>query len=110
MPDGNGSCSWLIICRFIGIARKTPIAPVSSVNRTTTHHGCRKVQSISSSAPKHVEFVEPVEAPAADAVDCMQLFSRIDIGVRAPPVIPRSAFQITYDSTHDVIATPNDQP
>ena len=31
IPDGNASCSWLIICRFIGIARNTPSAPVSSV-------------------------------------------------------------------------------
>jgi len=39
IPDGNGSCSWLIICRFMGIARNTPIAPVASVNEPTTHHG-----------------------------------------------------------------------
>src|SRR5262245_38524115 len=63
-----------------------------------------------SIAPNAVAIVAPVEYPAADAVDCMQLFSRIDILDSRPPVNVRSAFQITKDITHDVMATPNDQP
>lgn len=39
IPDGNGNCSWLIICRFIGIASQTPMAPVANVDAVTIHHG-----------------------------------------------------------------------
>jgi hypothetical protein len=34
-------------------------------------------------------IVPPVEYPAADAVDCMQLFSRIVIGDFATPVFKK---------------------
>ncbi len=39
MPSGNGSCSWLISWRFIGIARNTPIVPALMTNVRITHHG-----------------------------------------------------------------------
>ena len=40
----------------------------------------------------------------------MQLFSRIDIGVSRPADAPRRTFHSTNERTHEVIATPNDQP
>ena len=40
----------------------------------------------------------------------MQLFSRMDIWLSLPPESARKAFQITYDSTHAVMATPKAQP
>jgi hypothetical protein len=62
MPEGNGSCSWLIICRFMGMARNTPMAPVASVKDATTIHGWwRWFGSSSMSAPNAVAIVAPVE-------------------------------------------------
>jgi hypothetical protein len=40
----------------------------------------------------------------------MQLFSSSDICDTRPPVRVRKALKMTYDMTHDVMATPNDQP
>ena len=62
-----------------------------------------------SSAPNAVAMVAPVEYPAAEAVLCMQLFSSTDM-FETPRSTVRTEFQITNDSTHEVIATPNDQP
>src|SRR5208283_2846424 len=109
MPLGNFNCSWLIIWRFIGMARNTPSA---AVNRT---HGATTYQrwwppSISNSAPKAVPTVTPVDDPAAAAVDCMQLFSRMVIWVSLPPVSARKEFQMTKESTQAVMDTPKDQP
>jgi hypothetical protein len=53
--------------------------------------------------------VDPVDEPAAVAVDCMQLFSRIVIGVRAIPMRQREV-QIAYDKMQAVIETPNPHP
>ena len=48
---------------------------------------------------------------AADAVDAMQAFSRIDIWLTESfGVISRTRFQTTKLSTHDVIAMPKAQP
>ena len=55
-------------------------------------------------------MVEPVEYPAAEAVDCMQLFSSTDMFDKRRPDSARIAFQMTNESTHEVIATPNDHP
>src|SRR5258708_4404689 len=65
---------------------------------------------MSSNAPNAVPTVLPVEYPAAEGVDCMQLFSRIDIGFNLPPESARNVFQITNDNTQAVIATPKSQP
>src|ERR1017187_2811327 len=87
------------------MARNTPSAAVNTVKPATTYHGwC--TPSISSRAPKAVPIAAPVEEPAAVAVDCMQLFSSMVIWLNRPPQIERMAFQITKDSTHAVIATP----
>ncbi len=40
----------------------------------------------------------------------MQLFSSTDIGESRPAVSTRKAFQMTYERTQAVMATPNDQP
>ena len=77
---------------------------------TIGHEKWRCSGSSSNSAPKHVPTVVPVEAPAAEAVDCMQLFSSIDIGARRPALSACNPFQMTNESTYEVIATPNDQP
>ena len=62
IPEGNGSCSWLIIWRFMGMASHTPMAPVVTVNAATTAHGwCRWAGSSSSRAPNAVAIVDPVE-------------------------------------------------
>jgi hypothetical protein len=53
--------------------------------------------------------VPPVEYPAELAADCMQLFSRIVMGVRTMPA-RCSAVQIAYERMHAVIATPKPQP
>jgi len=53
--------------------------------------------------------VPPVEYPAELAVDCMQLFSRMVMGVRTIPT-RCSAVQIVYERMHAVIATPKPQP
>ena len=61
-------------------------------------------------APNVAVSPAPVEYPAAVAVDCMQLFSRMDMLLTRPPNRVRTVFQITNDITHEVIATPNDHP
>ncbi len=40
----------------------------------------------------------------------MQLLSRMDMGVRRPPLSMRRPFQITNESTQAVMATPKAQP
>src|SRR4051812_3203996 len=106
----------------MGMARKTPIRPVQSVNVTTTHHGvtshvCSSVAHFfsasgdrpgggsrrSTNAPNIVAMVDPVEYPAADAVDAMQAFSRIVIWLMLLPEQNRTKFHITNDRTHAVI-------
>ena len=53
--------------------------------------------------------VPPVEEPAELAVDCMQLFSRMVMGVRTMHA-RWSVVQIAYERMHAVIATPKPQP
>ena len=57
-----------------------------------------------------VAMVLPVEWPAAEAVDCIQLFSTSVIARSRPPLIERRPFHSTNDITHDVIAMPKAQP
>ena len=51
-------------------------------------HGHRAVIDNDVSAKAEIR-VPPVEYPAELAVDCMQLFSRRDIGVRARPILSK---------------------
>ena len=39
MPDGNFNPSWLIICRFMGMAMKTPIIATEVIHRKMTYQG-----------------------------------------------------------------------
>ena len=109
MPEGNRSCSWLIICRFIGMARKTPSAAVKNTNAAATGQGCC-TPVMSSSAPSATASVAPVEEPAAVAVDCMQLFSRMLMRETRPAKILQMAFQTTKEMTQAVMDTPKLQP
>ena len=109
MPLGNGSCSWLIIWRFIGMARNTPRAAVKKTMPVITHHG-RWWPSTSIRAANALPTVPPVEYPAADAVLCMQLFSSRLIWLNRPALNARSRFQSTNDITQAVMATPKAQP
>src|SRR5438270_679429 len=93
----------------MGIARKTPSAAVKRTNGAVTHHD-RCTPSTNSSAPNAVPSVAPVEYPAPEAVDCMQLFSRTESCCNRFPVIARKAFHVMYESTHAVMVTGNDQP
>ena len=53
--------------------------------------------------------VPPVEEPAELAVDCMQLFSRMVMGMPTMRA-RRSVVQMAYERMHAVIATPKPQP
>ena len=82
MPVGNGSCSTLIIWRLAGTARKTPIHAmqmshgISHRQRWPKLAGSDSGWSIMSAG---MAFTIPalVIAAAADAPDCMALFSRM---------------------------------
>src|SRR4051794_20138532 len=109
MPEGNLSFSRLIMFRFIGIARLVPSTARKKTHSAITGHGSPSppgrsgVTESSSSAGIADTSVPPVAKPAADAVDCMQLFSRIVIGVFARPTLvtrPHAA----YDTMHAVSA------
>ncbi len=82
VPLGKGSCSTLIICRLVGTARNTPS------HATTAIHGIRTIRRCAKSAGSAdgfsmssagMAFTSPalVMAPAAEAHDCMALFSRM---------------------------------
>ncbi len=83
VPVGNGSCSMLIICRLVGTARNTPIHEIrithgiSHIIRCAKSCGSRSGFSIMSAG---MAFAIPAEVmvPAAEAVDCMALFSRME--------------------------------
>jgi hypothetical protein len=85
MPLGKRSCSTLIICRFIGMAIVTP-STASRNTQASIVDSARGRASISMNAANAEISVPPVEYPAELAVDCMQLFSRMVIGVRASPL------------------------
>ncbi len=56
-------------------------------------------------------MVPPVEYPALEAVDCMQLFSSIVISsLKNFGKIAIKVFHIVYDNMHEVIATPSPHP
>src|SRR5262245_55691886 len=75
--------------RFIGTASITPSSAVKNTQADSTGQGRWRPPgtcgvTLSSSSAGMAETIRMlVENPAADAVDCMQLVSRIDIGVRA---------------------------
>jgi hypothetical protein len=81
MPLGKRSCSTLIIWRFIGIAIVTPSTARKNTHARSVGRG-RVLLVISMYAANAEMSVPPVDEPAELAVDCMQLFSRIVMGVR----------------------------
>jgi hypothetical protein len=115
VPDGNFNRSRLIMFRFIGMAMSTPSAPTASTQATTTYHficvpsGFASVTDRRSIAGTAVTSIDVVAAPAAEAVDCMQLFSRIVIGVRTAPMRRRLDHTVK-DVMQAVRATPRTQP
>ena len=84
MPLGNLSCSRLISWRFIGMAIETPRKARKAVQAMRTFQFMWTPVSMSCAAMAET-MVPPVETPALVAVDCMQLFSRIDMGCLAQP-------------------------
>ena len=78
----------LIICFFIGIAIVTP-----RIARKKTHanvSGSESAWPLSMMNAANAEMsVPPVDIPAELAVDCIQLFSRIVIGVLAKPIFTK---------------------
>src|SRR5579872_4606512 len=100
---------------FMGMARSTPSAATARTQAATRYHpiwvprGFASVTDRRSIAGTAVTTIVAVVYPAADAVDCMQLFSRIVIGVFATPA-RTSALQIVNDAMHAVSATPRPQP
>ena len=101
--------------RFIGIAMSTPSAPTARTHARTTYHficvprGFASVTERSSMAGTADTSSATVARPADDAVDCMQLFSRIVIGDRTRPM-RRSPDHRVKDVMHAVRATPRPQP
>ncbi len=88
MAVGNGSFSTLIICRLAGTARNTPSAEI------TITHGMSHRQRVAKSAGRAdglsirsagMAFAIPplAIAPAAAAVHCIALFSRMPNGLNS---------------------------
>ena len=78
MPLGNGSFSMLIIWRLAGTASTTP-NPDTTITHATRYQwfeGIAEGFSISSAGSALTTPALVIE-PAADAVDCMALFSRM---------------------------------
>ena len=83
VPVGKRSPSMLIIWRLVGTARKTPMAQITATHgishrqRVAKSPGIDVALSIMSAG---IAFTSPplVIEPAAPAVDCRQLFSRIE--------------------------------
>src|SRR5262245_30644238 len=82
VPVGNGSCSMLTIWRLVGTAKNTPIQEIRITHGI--NHSMRVPKSVGSSvgfsiisAGMALESPALVMVPAAEAQDCMQLFSRM---------------------------------
>ena len=101
--------------RFIGMARSVPSSAKKNVHAPRTCHGrCvppgRSGEMLSiRSAGMAETIVPPVAYPAADAVDCMQLFSRIVIRMLTIETRMKNP-QIENDRMHAVMATPRCHP
>src|SRR6185312_14490146 len=104
VPEGKRSFSRLIMLRFIGMARLVPSTARQSTQPASTGQGS-DVPVSRKSAGMEATMTLPVEYPAAEAVDAMQLFSRIVIGVRAKPAL-WNAVQIENERMHAVRLTP----
>ena len=84
MPLGKRNCSTLIIWRFMGTAMATPMTARNTFQPSSVQKPiCRPV--IMSMAAMAEAMVPPTEKPAALAVDCMQLFSRMLKSLRTTP-------------------------
>ena len=119
MPLGNGSFSTLIIWRFAGTASTTP-RPDTTITQATRYQwfeGTAAGFNISS-AGRALTTPAPVIEPAAEAVDCMALFSRMlnsgkNLGKRrctALGIARYSVWHITNARIDEVIAAPIDHP
>src|SRR5882672_13646 len=95
--------------RFIGMARSTPSAATHRIHAQTTYQrscvprGLSSVTDSKSIAGMAVTRSTLVEYPDDDAVDCMQLFSRIVIGDFATPSLS-SDVEIVKDAMQAVSA------
>ena len=115
VPVGNLRRSRLIMLRFMGMARLVPRMARKNTHAPITAQcmpvprGFSGVTVSSSSAGIADTSVPPVAYPAAEAVDCMQLFSRMVIGDRAIPALWKK-LQIEYDRMQADRVTPRCQP
>ena len=110
IPDGNRSCSMLIICRLAGTARNTP-----SIETTPTHTISTPVPGTASgrsiiSAGIAFTTPAPVMYPAAEAHEAMALFSRMLNSGKNRGKSLRSAEKAANARIAEVIATPSPQP
>src|SRR5262245_60888556 len=94
----------------MGMAMNTPRHAVRKTKPVMTCQGIFCPLFTMRSAAQALPTTLPVLYPADDAVDCMQLFSRMLISERWPPLMARSPFQNAQDNTQAVMATPKAQP
>jgi len=82
VPLGKGSCSTLMYCRLAGTARKTPSQEMQMTQGTSQSIFSPRVAGSAaglsiSSAGMALATPALVIEPAAEAADCMALFSRM---------------------------------
>ena len=82
IPLGKGSCSTLMSWRLVGTARNTPRHEMTTIHgisqRQRVQKSCgRTLGSSIISAGMALTSPSPDINPAAEAADCMALFSRI---------------------------------
>ncbi|MNS48890.1 hypothetical protein D3C72_814760 [compost metagenome] len=107
MPEGKGSWSMLIIWRLSGMATITPrkeMAPIQTASSTLPSLVPLSSRSAGIALTRPAELM----VPAAEAADCMALFSR---SVKWPPGrIFSKILKMAKARMPDVMVTPKPQP